>query len=385
MNRQTALSILEIETEFPTKDEVRAAYIRQIKRNHPDCFFGTNPETQTIAENNTKLINEAREVLEEWVSFNNRSPISNSDLSRKENQKDDSRNNSNERDSKEQDNRKTQAEASHQPFKEKTGNPTNNSTDQRSEKKPPFSHELFLVSLIVFVVLAIDSWFLISFILSIATGSAALFFSSASIVPATLIGLAGSICFKYKSSTSKNRSAKKTRKVRKVNERAMRWLKRVGIAIAWTVASIIFGVIAYTIFIVMAFLLFEFTGIYVYDYIPLTRFQIMLICLAAGIASAAYLHWRQQKPERLEKPSIFRRAGAFLAGGISGFMAGGMALLIAGFILIILIRIVAAAFDVHNSFLTPAGSQTLTNIWFFLSQTTGLISGIYFAIHPDRI
>lgn len=165
----------------------------------------------------------------------------------------------------------------------------------------------------------------------------------------------------------------------------MRWLKRVGITITWTVASIIFGAIAYIIFIVTAFLLFEFTGIHVYDYIPLTRFQIILICLAAGIASAAYLHWRQQKPERLEKPSIFRRAGAFLAGGISGFMAGGMALLVAGFILIILLRIVAAAFGVHNSFLTPAGIQTLTNIWFFLSQAIGLISGIYFAIHPDRI
>ena len=239
MNRQTALSILEIETEFPTKDEVRAAYIRQIKRNHPDCFFGTNPETQTIAENNTKLINEAREVLEEWVSFNNRSPISNSDLSRKENQRDDSRNNSNERDSKEQDNRKTQTKASHQPFKEKTSNPTNNSTNQRSEKKPPFSHDLFLASLIVFVVLAINSWVLLSFILSIATGTA-LFFSSASIVPATLIGLAGSLCFKYKSSTSKNRSAKKTRKVRRVNERAMRWLERVGNTIVLTVSVIFF-------------------------------------------------------------------------------------------------------------------------------------------------
>lgn len=66
-------------------------------------------------------------------------------------------------------------------------------------------------------------------------------------------------------------------------------------------------------------------------------------------------------------------------------MAGGMALLIAGFILIILLRIVAAAFGVHNSFLTPAGIQTLTNIWFFLSQAIGLISGFYFAIHPDRI
>ena len=380
MNRQTALSILEIETEFPTKDEVRAAYIRQIKRNHPDCFFGTNPETQTIAENNTKLINEAREVLEEWVSFNNRSPISNSDLSRKENQRDDSRNNSNERDSKEQDNRKTQAKASHQPFKEKTSNPTNNSTDQRSEKKPPFSHDLFLASLIAFVVLAINSWVLLSFILSIATGTA-LFFSSASIVPATLIGLAGSLCFKYKSSTSKNRSAKKTRKVRKVNERAMRWLERVGNTIVLTVSVIFFGVIICIVFIVTAFLLFEVTGIYAYDYIP----QIIFICLAAGIASAAYLHWRQQKPERLEKPSIFRRAGAFLAGGISGFMAGGMALLIAGSILIILLRIVTAAFGVYISFLTPAGSETLTIIWFFLSLAIGLISGIYFAIHPDRI
>lgn len=380
MNRQTALNILEIETEFPTKDEVRAAYIRQIKRNHPDCFFGTNPETQTIAENNTKLINEAREVLEEWVSFNNRSPISNSNLSRKENQRDDSHNNSNERDSEEQDNRKTQAEASHQPFKEKTSNPTNNSTDQRSEKKPPFSHDLFLASLIVFVVLAINSWVLLSFILSIATGTA-LFFSSASIVPATLIGLAGSLCFKYKSSTSKNRSAKKTRKVRKVNERAMRWLERVGNTIVLTVSVIFFGVIVCIVFIVTAFLLFEVTGIYVYDYIP----QIIFICLAAGIASAAYLHWRQQKPERLEKPSIFRRAGAFLAGGISGFMAGGMALLIAGSILIILLRIVTAAFGVYISFLTPAGSETLTIIWFFLSLAIGLISGIYFAIHPDRI
>lgn len=380
MNRQTALSILEIETEFPTKDEVRAAYIRQIKRNHPDCFFGTNPETQTIAENNTKLINEAREVLEEWVSFNNRSPISNSDLSRKENQRDDSRNNSNERDSKEQDNRKTQAKASHQPFKEKTSNPTNNSTDQRSEKKPPFSHDFFLASLIVFVVLAINSWVLLSFILSIATGTA-LFFSSASIVPATLIGLAGSLCFKYKSSTSKNRSAKKTRKVRRVNERAMRWLERVGNTIVLTVSVIFFGVIICIVFIVTAFLLFEVTGIYAYDYIP----QIIFICLAAGIASAAYLHWRQQKSERLEKPSIFRRAGAFLAGGISGFMAGGMALLIAGSILIILLRIVTAAFGVYISFLTPAGSETLTIIWFFLSLAIGLISGIYFAIHPDRI
>lgn len=83
MDRQTVLRILEIETEHPTKNAAREAYIRQIKKNHPNHFFRASTQTQKITESNAKLINEARETLVEWVSFNDGSPMNDYDISKK--------------------------------------------------------------------------------------------------------------------------------------------------------------------------------------------------------------------------------------------------------------------------------------------------------------
>lgn len=76
-----------------------------------------------------------------------------------------------------------------------------------------------------------------------------------------------------------------------------------------------------------------------------------------------------------------------MVGGFAGFTFSGMALLIAGFVLLLLLGVAAMVFDIRGplSALAQVPGQTLATIWLFLSQTVGLGSSVYFAIHPDRL
>lgn len=62
MNRSVALALLGFSKQDPTKDEIIAAYKAAIQLNHPDRY-NNNERLRAHAEEQCKLINEAREVL----------------------------------------------------------------------------------------------------------------------------------------------------------------------------------------------------------------------------------------------------------------------------------------------------------------------------------
>lgn len=69
MDRRTALEILEIQKEScPTEEELKDAYHRRMKQCHPDRHFQADDATRNQVEEEAKRVNEAREVLEEWVA-----------------------------------------------------------------------------------------------------------------------------------------------------------------------------------------------------------------------------------------------------------------------------------------------------------------------------
>lgn len=69
MDRRAALEILEIQKEScPTEEELKDAYHRRMKQCHPDRHFRADDATRNQVEEEAKRVNEAREVLEEWVA-----------------------------------------------------------------------------------------------------------------------------------------------------------------------------------------------------------------------------------------------------------------------------------------------------------------------------
>lgn len=69
MDRRTALEILEIQKKScPTEKEIKDAYHRRMKQCHPDRHFQADDATRSQIEEEAKQVNEAREVLEEWIA-----------------------------------------------------------------------------------------------------------------------------------------------------------------------------------------------------------------------------------------------------------------------------------------------------------------------------
>lgn len=60
MKKSEALKVLGL-SEGATDDEVKQAHRQKVRENHPDRF--PDPEKKAVAEDKTKLINEARDVL----------------------------------------------------------------------------------------------------------------------------------------------------------------------------------------------------------------------------------------------------------------------------------------------------------------------------------
>lgn len=63
MEKATALAVLGINTENPTEQEIKRAYLLQVKINHPDRFHQGDEKLRAHAEEQMKLINEAHEIL----------------------------------------------------------------------------------------------------------------------------------------------------------------------------------------------------------------------------------------------------------------------------------------------------------------------------------
>ena len=63
MDRSTALVILGIESQNPTDEEIKEAYLLQVQINHPDKLINAGLKVRVHAENQMKIINEAYDTL----------------------------------------------------------------------------------------------------------------------------------------------------------------------------------------------------------------------------------------------------------------------------------------------------------------------------------